>query len=238
MSDYFLPLDGDGEAIESAEPVEYTISFGDREAAAPTERWCEVCKTEIAPGASHNSAAHALHVVQGAGGEGERWCAVCKRYINAAAGESHDIALHEQDDEAKQQAMPAKAATNWTRDGTPIVDGFEVITREEANRIPFLDNTKVIVSDRHTCPDCNEPQWLSTLSSCSDCSTLKCTACMAHLGSVFGQCKKCANWNDAIHSALLVDDSELADTDYYLNYAINAEPEESLFLPGDNYAEE
>lgn len=132
------------------------------------------------------------------------------------------------------QYRQAKTATNWTRDGVPIEDGFDVIIdTQQASRTPFLDYTRVAVSEKRECPDCNTEQWLSKVAQCADCNGIKCKSCMETVGidSFFGTCKKCAGADVDLDYS---DDYESTDQDRYLTYLFN-EPEEQtdpLFLPG------
>lgn len=130
----------------------------------------------------------------------------------------------------EEEAWEQKTATNWTRDGLAIENGFEVLTSQEAASIPFLDRNKVIISERQACSDCEEPTWLTRLSSCTDCSTMKCRNCMVSIGDFFGQCKKCASYDSSIEYS---DETEFIPENYYLNYNIHTAFEQPWYLPSD-----
>jgi hypothetical protein len=128
-----------------------------------------------------------------------------------------------------------KIATNWTRDGQPIEDGFTVmISTDQAARTPFLDLTRVSVSEKRTCPDCNEDHWLSKISSCIDCDGLKCNGCMETIGldSFMGTCKKCAGGDSDLSYETNFEES-LPDQDRFLSFLMQEEDQETdpLFLP-------
>lgn len=96
--------------------------------------------------------------------------------------------------ELTKNSSMTKTALNYTRDGKEIRDGFEVISTEEADAIPFLDTERVIISRKEVCVDCQESQWLTRFASCEDCSQLKCHNCFATVSQFFGHCRKCANY--------------------------------------------
>jgi len=99
-----------------------------------------------------------------------------------------------------------KTATNWTLDGTPIEDGFTLMTSDEANAIPFLDTNKVSISTKVHCAGCDTDQWFARVASCVQCNEFKCLNCMDDIINEFvGSCKKCAN----------IDEDEET---FYLNY--------------------
>jgi uncharacterized Zn finger protein (UPF0148 family) len=84
---------------------------------------------------------------------------------------------------------------NWTRSGVPIEDGFTLIlTSKEASEIPYLDTTRVSISDKIHCNDCETDTWLSKAASCTDCGEFKCDNCMdsSTYDLFIGTCKKCA----------------------------------------------
>lgn len=127
-------------------------------------------------------------------------------------------------------------ATNWTRDGEPIIEGTNVIiSAEEASRTPFLDLSKVTISEKKTCPDCETQTWLQSLASCDSCGHVKCKTCMEVVGldSFFGMCKKCASANSDLSYEVEYEDT-LPDQDRYLSYLMQEEDDgnyDSLFLP-------
>lgn len=145
----------------------------------------------------------------------------------------------EKTDEIERLRTAEKTATNWTRDGVPIEDGFTVITidKEQAARTPFLDITRVSVSEKRECPDCGERQWLSKISSCSNCDGLKCNSCMDSIGmdTFFGMCKKCASPGSA-HSYDSGYEDSLPEQGRFLSYLMQDDDTEidSLFLPNSD----
>lgn len=167
----------------------------------------------------------------------ENWCLNC---ASTPAPEQSDE-LKAAGDYSEEQKVAWKSiekeATNWTRDGAPIEDGFTVtIDKELAARTPFLDYTRVAVSEKRECPDCHTQQWVSKIAGCDACGGLKCNSCMESIGmdTFFGMCKLCAS-----------SDSDLAyETEYedpyqggslYLNYLMSEDEGETdpLFLPND-----
>lgn len=130
----------------------------------------------------------------------------------------------------------SKVATNWTRDGQPIEDGFTVITidKEQASRTPFLDYTKVAVSERRECPDCLTSQWISKIAGCDSCGLLKCNTCMESVGpsQFMGMCKLCAGADsDLVYETEYQD--PYIDRDPYLTQLMAEDEGETdpLFLP-------
>lgn len=139
---------------------------------------------------------------------------------------------------AQLPAAPQKVATNWTRDGVAIENGFDItITTDQAARTPFLDYTRVAVSEQRECPDCNETHWLSKIASCTDCDGLKCTSCMETigLGGFLGTCKKCAGADSDLVYESAYENAVHSDQDRFLAYSFGNEDEEidPLFLPND-----
>lgn len=133
---------------------------------------------------------------------------------------------------------PTKTATNWTRDGEAIEDGFTVmITADQAARTPFLDYTRVAVSEKRECPDCKESHWLSKIASCMSCDGLKCSGCMESIGidTFLGTCKKCAGAPSDLAYETGYEES-YDDTARYFSYLMQEEDAETdpLFLP-DTY---
>ena len=132
-----------------------------------------------------------------------------------------------------------KVATNWTRDGDPIEGGFNVIiSTEDAARVPFLDFSRVSVSDKRECPDCHEAKWLQSIASCDGCGEMKCQSCMEVVGldSFFGTCKKCASADSDLAYEVQYEDAS-SDQDRYLNYLLREDEDvefDSLFLPGSD----
>jgi len=133
-----------------------------------------------------------------------------------------------------------KESRNWTRDGTKIVDGFNlVITSTEASEIPFLDTSRVTISEKIHCPDCEKDEWLSRVASCIDCGEFKCDGCMdsSSYDIFVGTCKKCANTSNEEESFYL---NSYDDTDYSLIqrssgfFAEEGYDEEATFLPSEN----
>lgn len=131
-----------------------------------------------------------------------------------------------------------REATNWTRDGAPIEDGFTVmITKEQAARTPFLDYSRVSVSERRECPDCGERHWLNRISSCTGCDGLKCSGCMEtiQLDGFLGTCKKCAGADSDLSYETNYEDS-FGDADRYLTYIMQDDDTETdpFFLPNNS----
>lgn len=132
----------------------------------------------------------------------------------------------------------ARMATNWTRDGIPIEDGFNVvISKEEAARIPFLDFARVSVSEKRECPDCKDSHWLSKIASCDTCGTMKCINCMEDVGpsQFLGICKTCAGADSDLAYESIYED-QVTDQDRFLRYQLgdddtSVSDAESLFLP-------
>lgn len=132
-----------------------------------------------------------------------------------------------------------KTATNWTRDGERIENGFDIIiSTDQAMRTPFLDYSRVAVSEQRECLDCHEDQWLSKIASCVDCDGLKCINCMETIGidSFFGTCKKCAGTQSDLAYEAEYEDAQ-PDQDRYLSFLMSEEDTETdpLFLPGIDY---
>ena len=131
-----------------------------------------------------------------------------------------------------------KTATNWTRDGTPIEDGFTVITidKEQAARTPFLDYTRVAVSERRECPDCNTSQWISKIAACDTCGLLKCNTCMEAIGpsQFIGMCKLCAGSESDLAYETEYEDPYQGGSLYHTYLMSENEGEtDPLFLPSD-----
>lgn len=140
----------------------------------------------------------------------------------------------------QRKSSAEKIAVNYTRDGVPIHNGFEVqITAQEAARIPFLDFARVSVSDKRICPDCGQNHWLSKIASCDQCGQMKCLSCMEDVGlsSFIGMCKTCASADPDITYETNYEDLS-TDPNRYLSYFLSEgqdqEPDE-LFLPSGDF---
>lgn len=132
-------------------------------------------------------------------------------------------------------ASTDKTATNWTRDGVPIEDGL-TITVEQAARTPFLDYTRVAVSERRECPDCHTQQWVSKIAGCDTCGLLKCNSCMESIGpsQFMGMCKTCASAESDLAYETEYEDPYQGGS-LYLNYLMSEDEGETdpLFLPSN-----
>jgi len=132
-----------------------------------------------------------------------------------------------------KQASIQKDSLNYTLEGLPIRDGFNVIlTKEEASRIPFLDLKRVSISEKRECPDCNDIHWLDKIASCTDCGQMKCKDCMTSIrfDSFLGKCKKCAN-----DESFYYDEDPIDMSSIQFNYLMNLPDEDidPLFLTGE-----
>lgn len=132
----------------------------------------------------------------------------------------------------------SKVATNWTRDGQAIEDG-EVVTidKAQASRTPFLDYTRVAVSEKRECPDCHEGVWVSKVAGCDSCGEIKCQNCMENIGAstFFGMCKTCASADSDLDYEINYQDA-VPDLDRYTSYLLMEDDEadtDPLFLPSD-----
>lgn len=162
----------------------------------------------------------------------EHWCMGCASTPRPEKSiDLNQKGPYDQDEERK-------TATNWTRDGAPIEDGFTVMmTKEQAARTPFLDYNRVSVSERRECPDCGERPWLNRISSCTGCDGLKCSGCMEtiELDGFLGMCKKCAGADSDLSYETNYEDS-FADADRYLAYVMQDDDTETdpFFLPNNS----
>lgn len=162
----------------------------------------------------------------------QEWCVNCAS--TPPAEKSIDLNQKRPYDQDEER----KTATNWTRDGAPIEDGFTVmITKEQAARTPFLDYSRVSVSERRECPDCGERHWLNRISSCTGCDGLKCSGCMEtiQLDGFLGTCKKCAGADSDLSYETNYEDS-FGDADRYLTYIMQDDDTETdpFFLPNNS----
>lgn len=140
----------------------------------------------------------------------------------------------------QEKRRTSKLAVNYTLDGNRIEDGFRVVmTPDDAAWIPFLDLSRVSVSEQHECTDCKQYRWLSSVAACGTCGQLKCKDCMGPMGSdqFLGTCIKCAGILDVEGvDGTDEDDEQIDGRSLYLAHLIqDTEPDEAeeLFLPGE-----
>lgn len=168
----------------------------------------------------------------------EDWCTSCASDSKNSLAQPVD--LNQTADHGAygdEERHVAKTATNWTRDGVPIVDGFTVmIDKQVAQRTPFLDYSRVAVSEQRDCAGCEKTEWVSRIASCDTCGELKCRSCMETIGAstFFGMCKTCAS----------TDSDEAYEAEYeithpeqgrYLAFLLKEDDDNTdpLFLPND-----
>jgi hypothetical protein len=133
---------------------------------------------------------------------------------------------------ARAASVQEKIATNWTRDGMPIENGFDLISSEEAKGIPFLNFERFAISDKVNCPDCETEEWIPRMASCTVCMHFKCANCMDDIDNLIGICRKCANVEEDYY---LVDEDDWypSHLQYLAASVLEDEEEDILFLPDE-----